>query len=206
MTEETTPPRSGVPIWAYVLTIIFTIILTAAIAGGSVYLWQQLNLQKLQTDMQSLQQQLDQTKRMIRPPAATTQPPIPTPSPSPTPVAATVKADFITAIQNKDLATISTLLSDRIDYTKFETSCCGLITHDDTMQYLQFINTPATYNFSPDQEAVTNIKTVLPKYEDFTIGIGSDKTVLGFRTSSHSQKVDAILQATTYEAFEITTP
>jgi len=204
MDKQPPQPKQGVPVWIFLLSLFLAIILTAVISGGGVFLWQQLSLQSTQAELEKAQQQLDRPQKLVTPQQANQQQ-LPK-SPSPTPIPTTVTADFTKAINDKDFSTIRTLLSDRIDYTKFATSCCGLITPDDTMQYLQFINSPVTYNFSPVQDAIVNIKTVLPKYSDYTIGIGSDKSVIGFRTSSHSNKVDAILQAVTYEAFEITTP
>jgi hypothetical protein len=199
--------KRGVPVWVFIVSLLFAVIITAAVAGGGVYLWQQLNLQKQKNTVEQLQQQLQQAQKIVPLNNTTTVQPTTQPeTPSPTPISATVKSDFIKAVNEKDLTAITPLLSDRIDYTKFETSCCGLITTNDALQYLQFINSPATYDFSPVQDAVTNIKTVLPKFQDFVIGIGSDKTVIGFRISDHSNKVDAILQATNYEAFEIKTP
>jgi len=191
MEDTTSPPKRGFKIIIYVLIII----LAMALTGVGVYLWQQSAINDLKQELEKSEQRL-QSQTAQTPPSIldtlTTEASVSRTSPTPANLVA--KDAFITAINAKDFPTLESMLAETVTYTKFETECCGEITRTDTMQHLQFINHPASYNFSPTQDETIDLIINNPELNNFAIGIGSDNTILAFQLNNANQ-VSAIFQA-----------
>jgi cytoskeletal protein RodZ len=185
-------PLKSIPLWLYVVITVLLMIVT----GGAVYIWQQAIVDDYQQQLETAQQQLQQTQEKAPLKDIISQEPATaSPRQSPPPADLTTKNAFIAAINAKDFATIESMLAATVTYTKFETECCGDLSRSDTMRSLQTINHPVTYNFSPTQDSAVDLITSNPLLSGYTVGIGDDNTALAFKLNAANQ-VSAIFEAT----------
>ncbi|MEA3273122.1 MAG: hypothetical protein U9Q72_00795 [Patescibacteria group bacterium] len=111
---------------------------------------------------------------------------------------------FEDAVNQKDYEGMEGLLADEVNYIVEASDCCGNITRDKAIAQLrEYLRTPATFNFSQEQQIVKKLKVnIADRFENYTVGIASGKAVLAYKVNPE-RKVDDIYVVGTYELFDI---